>query len=867
MSVEALLAALPGGPWAVTSASQLPGYANALAVFEATSASTGVTRKLVAKWFSAAADLPPARLARRLETQAALARHVAAVAAAAPGGAWPSVAVPAPLADDGRVALETPGPDGGPSLAQLLDHVDSVRLYDALRAAVGGGSSASGRHTLLALCQGFGLALGGMSRALQGARPAVAGGAPRVLAGCCDGRALAPGAPPSDADDRVSSWDPRHFPALASDVGHIANAAAADAVRSVFALWEADVAPHYAATEAALAAGAYDEFDVAGPAWQLGWTHGDPNNHNVLLCAPAAAAVGVGGTPSPSDYVVIDWEDCGYGYSVHDAAVAVTYLLLDAGGVPSAATLLDAAGSGGGCPALDAAAAFLRAYSQPLPLRPSEVAALPSLVAVRLATSLLHSAKAAAAATSDAQREYVLVHAAPARALLALLIQPALRAALRQRFVDATGLTTTVTRPPRSYVYRPQPSAAQARASALAAAALRWLGAQQVAAVAGGGGGRAGQLAPVIAHDPAYRDVDGGNSSSSGTAVASAAASAAGKAGVLPPAHARHFASPAGWWPRAPFVYDFSARNAAVADVVGTDAAKLAAFTELMFAPLRAPVAAAAPESKAHGDVAPPAPALTPLPAASSGVSSGAGVYRIGWGQYGEDRVLYTSGHFTGGGSGDDGDGDAGAAAAPAAAEARSLHLGVDLEAAAGTPVHAPLAGVVHSTARNLHPLDYGPTVILRHTLRVATTASVAEEEVTFYTLYGHLSVDTIVGPDGAPRLAPGTALPAGAVVGWVGPEVVNGGWPPHLHFQINTEQGDMGGWRGDYPGVAARSDWPHPYRALCPDPNTLLLCPWVAPVGWAPVAAAPGGDGALLAVPVEGGAGGEEAVVRVTVV
>ena len=183
------------------------------------------------------------------------------------------------------------------------------------------------------------------------------------------------------------------------------------------------------------------------------------------------------------------------------------------------------------------------------------------------------------------------------------------------------------------------------------------------------------------------------------------------------------------------------------------------------------------------------------------------------------------------------------------------MHLGVDLEAPAGTRVHAPLGGVVHSVARNLHPLDYGPTVVQQHTLSGTTAAAASspsttaagpqqqhqqQQEVTFYTLYGHLSLDTLVLPDGTPRLAPGDWLPPGGVVGWVGPEAVNGGWPPHLHFQVNTELGH-GGWQGDYPGVAAAGDWAGGYQLLCPDPNLLLRCPWVAPVG----GVAGGGGGA----------------------
>ena len=56
---------------------------------------------------------------------------------------------------------------------------------------------------------------------------------------------------------------------------------------------------------------------------------------------------------------------------------------------------------------------------------------------------------------------------------------------------------------------------------------------------------------------------------------------------------------------------------------------------------------------------------------------------RYGIGGYNEDRVLYKrSAHFDGG-------------------EARSIHLGIDIWAAAGTKVYAPLGGMVHSFAFN----------------------------------------------------------------------------------------------------------------------------------------------------------------------
>jgi peptidoglycan LD-endopeptidase LytH len=190
---------------------------------------------------------------------------------------------------------------------------------------------------------------------------------------------------------------------------------------------------------------------------------------------------------------------------------------------------------------------------------------------------------------------------------------------------------------------------------------------------------------------------------------------------------------------------------------------------------------------------------------------------RLGWGRWGEDRNLYQSDHFKPAGG----------------AQPRTMHLGVDLEAPAGTAVHAPLRGMVHSVARNFAALDYGPTVILRHQLPVVGggagdgAGDGADGGVAFFTLYGHLSLDSVLHPvTGEWRWRPGDVVERGAVVGWVGDGDVNGGWPPHVHFQINCEA-EHGGWVGDYPGVAAAADWPV-YAALCPDPNALLMCPWV---------------------------------------
>lgn len=135
--------------------------------------------------------------------------------------------------------------------------------------------------------------------------------------------------------------------------------------------------------------------------------------------------------------------------------------------------------------------------------------------------------------------------------------------------------------------------------------------------------------------------------------------------------------------------------------------------------------------------------------------------------------------------------------------EERNIHLGVDIWASAGTSVLAALDGEVHSFANNAFHGDYGPTIILKHTF----------EMLEFYTLYGHLSLQSI------PNLELGQQFKAGEKIGELGDSGVNGDYAPHLHFQIIL---DIQNHFGDYPGVCSQKDLDF-YMDNCPDPNLLL--------------------------------------------
>lgn len=133
----------------------------------------------------------------------------------------------------------------------------------------------------------------------------------------------------------------------------------------------------------------------------------------------------------------------------------------------------------------------------------------------------------------------------------------------------------------------------------------------------------------------------------------------------------------------------------------------------------------------------------------------------------------------------------------------RNIHLGVDIWAAAGSPVYAPLVGKIHSFQDNVGFGNYGPTLILAHDLG----------EKTLYSLYGHLSRASLSS------FEVGREVRAGKRICEIGPFPENGDWPPHLHFQLMW---DLGTYWGDYPGVAAEQDLDY-FRENCPDPNLLL--------------------------------------------
>ena len=161
-----------------------------------------------------------------------------------------------------------------------------------------------------------------------------------------------------------------------------------------------------------------------------------------------------------------------------------------------------------------------------------------------------------------------------------------------------------------------------------------------------------------------------------------------------------------------------------------------------------------------------------------------------GIGSYNEAQYLYISPTFATGDNVSD--------------EYRTIHLGIDLFAPVGTSVFAPLAGKIIAFNNNNAPQDYGPVIILEHT---------GVEHPTFYTLYGHLSRESLNG------LRIGQTIKQGERLAAIGASDVNGGWAPHLHFQVVTDLLELG---TDFPGVA-RPSQRKVWTSLCPNPNLIL--------------------------------------------
>ncbi len=132
----------------------------------------------------------------------------------------------------------------------------------------------------------------------------------------------------------------------------------------------------------------------------------------------------------------------------------------------------------------------------------------------------------------------------------------------------------------------------------------------------------------------------------------------------------------------------------------------------------------------------------------------------------------------------------------------RCLHIGIDLGGPVGTPVHGFSDGHILHRGLNPAPGDYGHVITTEHRW----------QDRPLYALYGHLSAASIA------LWQPGDAFRAGTVLGWLGDQAENGGWPPHVHFQLSWVRPTT----HDLPGVVRPSERTSAL-ARFPDPRLVL--------------------------------------------
>ncbi|NKX29894.1 aminotransferase class III-fold pyridoxal phosphate-dependent enzyme [Tritonibacter mobilis] len=159
-------------------------------------------------------------------------------------------------------------------------------------------------------------------------------------------------------------------------------------------------------------------------------------------------------------------------------------------------------------------------------------------------------------------------------------------------------------------------------------------------------------------------------------------------------------------------------------------------------------------------------------------------------GYYNEPRLIYTDPAFRTG--------------PYKASNRRTVHLAIDVFAPAGTMLHAPLQGQVFAVENRENHLDYGGVVVLSH--------KTADGD-RFYTLYGHLD------PEVCTRLSPGDTVKQGEAFARLGDASQNGGWAPHVHFQLALSTDGM---EANWSGVADPDELTL-WNALCPNPAALL--------------------------------------------
>lgn len=119
--------------------------------------------------------------------------------------------------------------------------------------------------------------------------------------------------------------------------------------------------------------------------------------------------------------------------------------------------------------------------------------------------------------------------------------------------------------------------------------------------------------------------------------------------------------------------------------------------------------------------------------------------------------------------------------------ERRTLHMGIDFGAPEGTQIFAHQNGEIEKAYYHSEKGDYGGVLIVRF----------KQKNLNYWVLYGHISKSSLS------KNPVGKKVQAGEVFAWVGNKQENGGYPPHLHWQVSLIEPKA----NDLPGVVRMSD------------------------------------------------------------
>jgi murein DD-endopeptidase MepM/ murein hydrolase activator NlpD len=134
--------------------------------------------------------------------------------------------------------------------------------------------------------------------------------------------------------------------------------------------------------------------------------------------------------------------------------------------------------------------------------------------------------------------------------------------------------------------------------------------------------------------------------------------------------------------------------------------------------------------------------------------------------------------------------------------QARNIHVGIDIAGPVGTAVKAFYDGRVYLVGYNSAEGDYGATLITEHQL--------GDQQI--WALHGHLSLDSL------DLRHVGQSFRRGEIIAYIGDRDENGGWNPHLHFQLSWVRPAV----CDLPGAVSAADLQSALK-IYPDPRLVL--------------------------------------------